>query len=441
MPSEDRPDPRGVNVPADRFSRMVRLGGLAGGIAGGMVVDGLRQFASGRRPSLPDLLLTPSNARKVTQQLAQMRGAAMKVGQLLSMDAGDVLPPEMATIFARLRADAEHMPPKQLQTALNAEWGTGWISRFSRFDVRPIAAASIGQVHRARTKDGRDLAIKVQYPGIRNSIDSDVNNVAAIIRMSGALPKGMDWSPMLNDAKRQLHDEADYLREAGFLSQFGTCLADNPAFAVPRLHADFSTANVLAMDFMDSVPIEHLADAAQDLRDQVMARMITLVLKELFTFGLMQTDPNFANYRFNPTSGQIVLLDFGATRALSPAVSAQFRRLMRAGLAGNRDEARLACLDAGLFGTITDARHQEIVLDMFDLAMAPVRQNAPFDFGKSDLANRLRDMGMAIGSERDFWHVPPVDTLFVQRKVAGMYLLGARLGARVAIGPLVAPFA
>ena len=186
--ADDKADARGVTVPTARVTRLMRLGGLVGGIAGGMLVDGARQVASGKRPTLQDLLMTPANALKVTQQLAQMRGAAMKVGQLLSMDAGDLLPPELAAILGRLRADADHMPPKQLQAVLNAEWGKGWIGRFAHFNVRPIAAASIGQVHRAQTKDGRDLAIKVQYPGIRASIDSDVNNVATLLRVSGQIP-------------------------------------------------------------------------------------------------------------------------------------------------------------------------------------------------------------------------------------------------------------
>ena len=136
--------------------------------------------------------MTPSNALRLTEGLSHMRGAALKLGQMLSMDTGLVLSPQLTQILASLRDDAKHMPPKQLQTALNAEWGPGWYSRFARFDVRPFAAASIGQVHRAVTRDGQDLAIKVQYPGVRASIDSDVDNIATLMRLPGLLPRGMN---------------------------------------------------------------------------------------------------------------------------------------------------------------------------------------------------------------------------------------------------------
>ena len=427
----------GRAVPRDRLSRMVRLGGMAGGIAGGMLWDGARQFAAGKRPNLTDLLMTPGNAIKVTNQLAHLRGAAMKVGQLLSMDAGELLPPELADIMARLRADADPMPPKQLQTVLNAQWGAGWISRFAQFNVRPIAAASIGQVHRARTKDGRDLAIKVQYPGVRASIDSDVNNVAGLLRLSRQLPASLDIAPLLAEAKRQLHQEADYTREGHYLTRFGALLADAPEFLVPRLHPDLSTRDVLAMDYIGSVPLDGLTDAPQSERDRIMTLLIGLLLRELFSFQLMQTDPNFANYRYNPETRQLVLLDFGATREFDDAIVQDFRSLMIAGVDGDQPAARQAMMRIGFFDDQTAVPHQDMVMAMFDLAMQPLRQQTAFDFGTTDLATRLRDMGLDLGSARDFWHIPPMDALFLQRKFAGMYLLAAKLRARVNVRPLL----
>lgn len=434
--SSEKPLP-GRAVPADRLSRMLRLGGMAGGIAGGMLLDGARQFAQGKRPSLNDLLMTPANAVKVTNQLAQLRGAAMKVGQLLSMDAGELLPPELAEIMSRLRADADPMPPKQLQTVLNANWGNGWLGRFAQFNVRPIAAASIGQVHRARTKDGRDLAIKVQYPGVRASIDSDVNNVASLMRMSRQLPATLDIAPMLAEAKRQLHEEADYTREASYLARFGVLLADAPEFLVPKLHPDLSTNDVLAMEFIDSVPLDQLATAPQETRDRIMTRLIALLLKELFDFQLMQTDPNFANYRYRAETDQLVLLDFGATREFGNEIVQDFRKLMVAGLENDTNRARQAMMAIGFFDKETPPQHQTAVLAMFDVAMVPLRTDVAFDFGTTDLATRLRDMGLELGAARDFWHLPPMDALFLQRKFAGMYLLAAKLRARVNVRALL----
>ncbi len=421
----------GVAVPSRRLSRLGRMGGLAGGIAGAVVAGGLRQAASGRRPRIEDLLLTPGNAHRVADELSKMRGAAMKVGQLMSMDAGDLLRPEMTAILDRLRSDAAPMPPRQLRDVLDAEWGRDWIRRFERFDVRPIAAASIGQVHRARTRDGRDLALKVQYPGIRASIDSDIANIAGLIRWSGAAPQGLDLRPLMEDARRQLHEEADYVREGENLDLFGRLMAGAPEFIVPRRHPDFCTRSVLAMDYLPGTPVEDLAASPQEVRDEVARRLISLVLRELFGFKAMQTDPNFANYLVEPGTDRIVLLDFGAVRSLSPASVEAFRRLMRAGLLRDWNAAREAAIAVGLMGEATPPRQQETLLRMFDTGMAAIRAPGPFNFGTSDLALRLRDIGLELGAERDIAHVPPSDTLLVQRKVAGTYLLTARLRARV----------
>ena len=201
-------------VPAGRFARLGAFGQIAAGVAGGVVAEGARRLAQGERPSMADLLLTPANAARVTDQLSRLRGAAMKLGQMISLDAGDMLPPELTQILARLRESANIMPPAQLEKVLAASWGAGWRKRFRRFDARPVAAASIGQVHRAELPDGRVVAIKVQYPGVARSIDSDVDNVATLLKVSGLLPASLDVAPLLVEAKRQLHEEADYLREA-----------------------------------------------------------------------------------------------------------------------------------------------------------------------------------------------------------------------------------
>lgn len=434
---DDPEDKRGAPVPSGRGVRLLHMGGIVAGIAGGVVAGGLRQMAQGQRPGLPDLLLTPSNALRLTSGLSHMRGAALKLGQMLSMDSGIVLSPQLTSILASLRDDARPMPPHQLRDTLNAEWGAGWLSRFRRFDVRPFAAASIGQVHRAETQDGRVLAIKVQYPGVRASIDSDVDNIATLMRLPGLLPKGMDIAPLLAAAKAQLHDEADYAAEAAHLRRFGSLLQGSAAFVLPRVQDDLSTPQVLAMTYVESQSIDTLEAAPQPTRDRAAADLIDLVLQELFSFHAMQTDPNLANYRVDPATGRIVLLDFGAVRAVDPGLSATFRALLNAALDRDADAARAAMLRIGYFGPATAPHHQDLILRMFDTAMDPLRQTTPFDFGRSDLLDRLRDMGLAIGTERDLLHVPPAETLFLHRKIGGMYLLASRLRARVDLRALV----
>lgn len=436
--TQDDPYAAGAHpVPGGRLGRMLRLGGMTSGILGDMMASGVRQIARGERPNLPAAFLTPATAARITRDLGRMRGAAMKLGQMLSMDTGLVLPPEMTEIMAALRADAPHMPPRQLREVLNAEWGEGWYRRFARFDVRPFAAASIGQVHHAVTQDGRELAVKVQYPGVRASIDSDIDNLATLLRLPGLLPREMDLAPILAEAKRQLHREADYETEGRHLAAFRDLLAGSASFRLPELHRDLGTPKVLAMTYIDSHPIDTLTDAPQALRDDVAAALIDLVLRELFEFRLMQTDPNLANYRFDPLSGRVVLLDFGAVMTVEPGLSADFRRLLNVALDGDRTAIREAMCAIGYFGAATAPRHQALIMEMFDTAMAPLRQEQAFDFGSAGLVERLRDMGLAMGSERDMTHVPPPATLFLHRKIGGIYLLAAKLKARVRLRPLV----
>ena len=436
--SDDDGDHRSRAVPSRRLSRLSQFGRLAGGVAGGMLAKGARRLADGERPKMRDMLLTPGNATRVAERLSHLRGAAMKLGQMVSLDSGDFLPAELADILARLRDDAHHMPPVQLQRVLAAEWGKDWRTRFRHFDARPIAAASIGQVHRATTRDGRDLAIKVQYPGVRESIDADVDNVATLLRVSRLLPAELDIGPLLAEAKRQLHEETDYIREGAQMETYRHLLADRPHFVVPTLDPEFTTANALAMTYIAAVPIETLVDAGNDERDRVTAQIFDLVLDELFRFGLMQTDPNFANYRYQPETGRIVLLDFGATRAVTLATADAYRRLLSAGLSGNRDAVRTAALDAGFVGQPLVTRHRAVLDSMIEVILAATERPGPFDFADRRFLGVIREQAASLASDPSAWHIPPTDQLFVQRKISGIALLAARLGAHVDVRSKVA---
>jgi len=416
--------------------RFGQFGRLAAGVAGGMIAEGARRLAAGERPRMGDLLLTPANVGKLADRLSHLRGAAMKLGQMISMDAGDFLPEELSQVLARLRDNAHHMPPQQLQQVLAAQWGKDWRTRFQRFEPRPIAAASIGQVHRAMTHDGRLLAIKVQYPGVRKSIDADVDNVATLLRLSGVLPRELDIAPLLAEAKRQLAEETDYAREGAQMSLFGELLADDPSIVVPVLDQEFSTGSVLAMSYIEGDPIESLEGASQDRRDAVMTSLIRLVLREMFEFGVMQTDPNFANYRYQPDTGRLVLLDFGAARALAGATVAGYRQLLQAGLDQDRPKLRDAALAAGFIGSGAIDGYGDRVDAMIDIILGELHRPGAFDFGDRRFVDGLRDNGLAIAADKTSWHIPPADLLFVQRKISGTALLAARLEARVDIRAL-----
>jgi len=404
---------------------------MTAGIAGNMAVNGLAQLVQGQKPAMRDLLVTPQNITRITEKLAQMRGAAMKIGQLVSMDTGEFLPPEMAQIMARLRDDAHIMPPAQLRQVLNVNWPDKWLGHFAKFDVRPIAAASIGQVHRARLKDGRDLAIKVQYPGVAKSIDSDVANVGALIKMSGLLPKGFALAPYLEEARLQLHQETDYALEGQHLQRFGALLADAPDFTVPRYDTEWSTSEILAMSFVEGVPIEQAFAQPQEERCRIAEALIGLTLRELFDDGLMQTDPNFANYRYNPDTGQIILLDFGATRVLDPKVVDQYRRLLAAGLRDDQQTTAAIAEEIGFVAPDTAPHHRTAIFEMMAMAFQALRNDGPFDFTDKTLPRKMQTAGIALAEDGFVPSPLPIDVLLLQRKFGGMFLLASQLGAQV----------
>ncbi len=424
-------------VPSSRLGRLAGFGKLAGGVAGGVVSEGARRLAAGERPQLNQLLLTPGNAKRLSDQLAHMRGAAMKLGQMISMDTGDVLPPELTAILARLRDQADFMPPRQLDGVLAQEWGKDWRRNFRRFEPRPIAAASIGQVHRAMTKDGRLLAIKVQYPGVARSIDSDVDNVASLLRLTGLLPKGLDLEPVLAAAKDQLREEADYLRETEMMERYAALLAGDDRYLVPTPDRELTTRRVLAMTFEESSPIETLSDLAPPQRDELFAHLIELVGRELFEFRLMQTDPNFANYRVKRETGQLVLLDFGAAREVSRDLSARYRALLTAGLNEDREGVLAAAMAAGFIHDKAVARHPDAIRRAVDIVVTQIAKEERLDFGDRSFVPQIREEAMPIAQDKESWHIPPPETLFVQRKVSGTALLGARVAAKVDVRGIV----
>jgi len=433
-------DKDGRAVPSRRLSRLAGLGGMAANIAGGIAVNGVKQLASGKRPKASDLFMTPSNALKLTRQLSNMRGAAMKIGQMISMDSGDFLPKEFADILARLRSDAQHMPRAQLNSVLKSEWKDSWQMKFAKFDYRPIAAASIGQVHKATLQNGDVLAIKVQYPGVQDSIDSDIKNVAALLKMSGLVPASLDVKPIIEEGRIQLHQEADYIREASYMNRFRKLLSGDENFEVPSYYPDLSTNKILAMSYCEGRPIEQISSAPQETRYRIVYLLMELTLRELFDFKLMQTDPNFANYRYNTETDKLILLDFGASRDISDPLSTSYKGLMKTVLSGTGEDTFQAATQMGLFPAAMNAQDKSAVLEMMNMAMKPLRHDAPFDFGETQISLELRDKAMALAGKRGLWHVPPAETVFIQRKLGGIYMLARRLKARVNVHALMAQY-
>lgn len=428
------------SLPTHRISRFSKFASLATRVAGNVIAEGTKQIAKGNKPKAKDLLLTPQNIARLTDQLAHLRGAAMKLGQMLSMDAGDVLEPELADILSRLRSNADPMPAKQLNGVMEGSLGANWKAEFLSFNFKPIASASIGQVHQANSDAGDNLAVKVQYPGIRKSIDSDVDNVGTLLKVVGLIPESVDYKGLLEEAKKQLHDEADYAREAQFAIRYHDALKEHPHFVVPKIHTESCSDSVLAMEFIDGSPIEQIEHYDQSTRDFVMHSLLELLFRELFEFKMVQTDPNFANYLYIENTRQIGLLDFGATREYSERFSTGYRQAFASVV--NNDEQGLndALEQIGFFSQTILPDQRQAILDLVKMACEPMLVDEPYDFKASGLAQKLREAGTILSMEQEYWHTPPADALFLHRKIGGMYLLAARIGAKVNIRQLVSPY-
>ena len=427
-------------VPRGRAQRFGRFARLAGGVAGNMLAEGVKQVASGNRPKARDLLLTPANARRLTKQLAEMRGAAMKLGQIFSMDTGDFLPRELADILATLRDAAYAMPEAQLEEVLSDAFGPGYARRLKNFEPRPFAAASIGQVHRLTTRDGRPAVLKVQYPGVRESIDSDVDNLATLLRVSGLLPKHIDITPLLAEVKAQLREEADYEQEARYLNAFVRALGDDERFLLPRLIPSLSSSRILGMTYVPGVPIEDVIHEDPEERNRVLSLLFELLLVEMFELRLVQTDPNFANYRYDPETGQVILLDFGASRRFKAGFTGAYRDLLRATVAKDQKAMAEAAERVGYRLGPEGSPYRDTLLNLAEVVLAPLTVDKPYDFGNSGLPRQVAEQGEAIRDYREFWEAPPVDVAYIHRKIGGLFMLATRLRAQVNVHELLVPW-
>ena len=424
-------------VPESRGMRMLKLGQLASGMAGGAFTEGLKRVLNGDSLSPSTLLLTSANANRLSDQLAELRGAAMKLGQMISMEAGDLLPTEFSQLLARLRENANQMPLGQVARILEQNWGKNWDQQFKRFSFTPMATASIGQVHEAITIDGQHLAIKIQYPGIRKSIDSDVDNVATLLKLIRMIPDELNIENLLIETKRQLHQEADYIQEAANQNSYAQLLGSANGFTIPTPVDEMTTSEVLSMDFIPGISLDQLTQLPSETQNAVAHRLLWLSLQETFRWGVVQTDPNFANYRYDNETDQLGLLDFGAVRYYEKPRIVAFHNLLRSLLEGGKEEVEQAAIEVGYLDPHAPNTYRTAVCNLLNDVAEPMRVTGSYDFANSDLMTRMGEQVMELRLNQRYWHLPPHDVLMLHRKLAGLYLACVRLKAKVDVRALV----
>ncbi len=383
-------------------------------------------------------------AKDIVESLGQLKGAAMKAGQLLSMELRDVLPPEVIAVLSQLQATGATVAFEEIQSILLEELGP---ERLAQLDIStvPLASASIGQVHRAtwRAPDGsmHDLVLKVQLRGIAKTIDSDLALLERIARLFLTVQlKHFDVTAVFAELKQVLTRETDYLHEADALEQYSAHAARVPGLRVPEVFRALSTRRVLALSYERGLTLDaYLATKPSlDDRARVARKLLDLYFREFFDWGLVQTDANFANFLFRPDTHEVVLLDFGATRAYPEAFRIQYRALLNGTLKGDRPAALAAAQALNLISpeepqASRDALHAllEAVLIVFSPGAQPV------DFQDKRL---VEDASVKLKAfyQQLVCSAPPAQLLFLHRKLGGIYSMGRALRARIDLLPYAA---
>ncbi|KAI5955764.1 hypothetical protein KGF54_001266 [Candida jiufengensis] len=420
-------------IPSSRLARIFHYGSLAAGMGLNAATQGLKNYASGESMTMKSLFLSPQNIERMAKKFSKMRGAALKLGQMLSFQDSSILPKEIQQILLRVQNSAHYMPPGQLERVMVGDLGMNWRERlFASFDDVPIAAASIGQVHTAVTEDLTPVVVKVQYPGVANSIDSDLNNLLMILTASSLLPAGLFLDKTIANARVELKWECDYIREAQNLIRMREFLKDDEVFEVPRVFHNICGEHVLTMEKMKGIEIVK-GNWDQSTRDWIATNIMRLCLLELKEFKFMQTDPNWANFLYNEQTHKIELLDFGAARDFSEDFITNYVKVLRAAVKKDAKKVEEISHDLGyLTGLESPAMikaHVDSVMCLGE-AFSPIDNNGqPFNFKKQTITDRVRgNIGLMLNERLA---PPPEETYSLHRKLSGVFLLCARLNATV----------
>ncbi|PKU66495.1 putative aarF domain-containing protein kinase [Dendrobium catenatum] len=388
--------------------------GLGAGLAWGTIQESANRLLYGMPKSegkqyVRSPLLSERNAERLALALCRMRGAALKLGQMLSIQDESMVPPQILAALDIVRQGADAMPRSQLNEVLDAELGTAWSSKLLSFDYEPVAAASIGQVHRAVMKNGLQVAMKIQYPGVASSIDSDIENMRRLLEYTNLIPKGLFLDRAMKVAREELSRECDYVLEAANQKRFQTLLSDSEGLFVPMVIDEMSSRKVLTTEFVSVSFFEALGEAPASLAED--------------------TDPNWSNFLYENEKRMINLIDFGAAREYPRSFVDDYLRMVMGCANGDRTvviemSRRLGFLTGEESEVMLDAHVQAgLIIGL------PFAKLGGYDFRSTNVTQSITSLGPTMLKHR--LTPPPEESYSLHRKLSGAFLACIKLGALV----------
>jgi predicted unusual protein kinase regulating ubiquinone biosynthesis (AarF/ABC1/UbiB family) len=429
------------HAPPSRRKRFMKLAGMTASVATNYAKAQVKTaFRSADEKLRHTAEAHQLSGERIARTLGELKGAVMKVGQMASI-ADDILPREIATALRTLQREAPPMPFEVIAEQIKAELGSRPELLFRSFEHAPFAAASIGQVHRAVTDDGREVVVKVQYPGVDESCDSDLAHLRLALRASGVVRIHKEaFNALFVELQARVHEELDYTIEADRVRRFRRFHAQHPFLVVPDVIGERSAKRVLTLTYEPGDHINHLPDAhyPQEVRDRIGEHLFHLIATELTQLGALHADPNPANFAFRP-DGTIVVYDFGCVKEAPRTVVVNYFRTLKAALESDWSGVEQGLVDLGA----RDLGGPEIDPPTFyppwrDALLLPFMVES-FDYGSSTLHEGVKKI-LPSSLTKLLAFRPPPDVVYIDRAVLGHYGNLRHLRARLSPRKLVAPY-
>ncbi|MDN6319310.1 MAG: AarF/ABC1/UbiB kinase family protein [Marinobacter sp.] len=417
-----------------RSGRFFKLAGMTASVAGQYAGQKARGLINSENDEGARSESYSRMASRITDTLGEMKGAAMKVGQIASQTQ-DFLPREFSDALEKLQKEAPPMPFEVILEQIETELGKSVGELFEYLQEKPYAAASIGQVHRARLHDGTDVIVKVQYPGVDESCDSDLKQLRLALKLGGLLKMPKESVDQLfAEIRERLHEELDYENEARNVEQFMAFHKDDPWVVIPAVINSHCTRHVLTMELEEG---DHVSKVTPERYDQATInlighRMFTTMADQLFRFQCIHGDPHAGNFAFRP-DGSLVMYDFGCVKKLKPEIVEAYRNTIMAALAEDYKALDTYLIDLGARVGSQPAIDEAYYAMWRDILIVPFNSEQPYDFGESNIHKDVAAKTSTVFKYLDSFK-PPVESIFIDRMIAGHYWMLKRLGVQAAFG-------